>query len=251
MINTSLTIALHTSGPGQSLLSKQQEHSTVTWAGDGGSPSLLAEQPLVLPSCWDTELFRSLQASRSTAAHFQELLIETNPAVQSLGCITKTTPGNKSQSTHLQSRYCRSSDFLQKSHCSFEPGETLRGCFALSALPGLKYMCNRTQWPWIAESTSPFRGHYSPVLSFSIDKGKKVSFTIQTAPTSTTGNWLENSISVAKPKATLALLKKQSPPSNFCSVIQNAWANTKTIQSAPVLPHLFSCGPSFNTISRD
>lgn len=169
MINTSLTIALHTSGPGQSLLSKQQEHSTVTWWGDGGSPSLLAEQPLVHPPCWDTELFRSLQASRSTAAHFQELLIETNPAVQSLGCITKTTPGNKSQSTHLQSRYWRSRHFLEKSHCACEPGETLRGCFALSALPGLKYICNKIQWPWIANRVHVFIQRSLLSSAFSID----------------------------------------------------------------------------------
>lgn len=57
-----------------SLLRKQQEHSTVTSSGAGGSPSLLAEQPVVHPSCWDPELFRILQDSRSTAAHFQEQL---------------------------------------------------------------------------------------------------------------------------------------------------------------------------------
>lgn len=97
-----LTIALHTSGPGQSLLRKQQEHST----GAGGSPSLLAEQPVVHPSCWDSELFRRLASFQKHCSILSGAVYRnSNPAVQSLGCITKTTPGIKSQSTHLQSRH--------------------------------------------------------------------------------------------------------------------------------------------------
>lgn len=112
-----------------------------------GSPILLGYRAV-------QEAWKLLEAVQHT---FKAAYRNSNPAVQSLDCINKTTPGIKCQSTHLQSRHPGVISLLpvgqvklSEGASPFQPCLVWNTCAIKQSPRGLEEQ---------TESTSPFNGH--------------------------------------------------------------------------------------------